>query len=286
MKLVQTTPPTGRPARPSLAAALAVLGLMTGGCNRTQPAEPGAFDAGVRRAGSIAEAIGLMGTEKPPPEAPPTDADFVKLGKREIDWDLDPADRAMDYVDRYIQSTRRYGAERTCVSAQPSRVENGRTLVDTRDTSDHGCKGTGAVRDTFAVDIESDHLDLADPTRGAPLADWPDGSNPGGMPTPSPKEGPSIENWKSPIIKALQDLRLVPLRVQFYGRGSYPLLSIAGWHGAITLTSPPADLTSAAEKLCHASAGFPIGILATMDRSIVLRVRCPASGGAARWEHF
>jgi hypothetical protein len=268
--------------RPAGALALTLTAL---GCNRTQPSEPAAFDAGPRRAGSLAEAIGLP-SEKPPPPPPPTDADFVKLGQREVDWDLDPADRASDYVERYIQSVRRYGAERTCVSADPSRVENGRTLVDTRDTSDHGCKGTGAVRDTFAVDVGSDRLELADPARGAPLADWPDGSSPGGMAGTSPKEGPVMEQWKSPLQKALQGLLLTPLRVQFYGRGSYPLVSVAGWHGKLTLTSSPAELSSDAATICQAAAGFPMGIVATMDRSIVLRVRCSPSGPTARWEHL
>ena len=131
---------------------------------------------------TLAQAMGLQNNEKPDPPPPPTDADFVKLGTREPDWDLDPSDPARDYVERYIQATRRYAAERPCVHAQASRVEGGRTLVDTRDSSENGCKGTGAVRDTFAADVEHDRLDLADPARGAPLADWPDGSNPGGMP--------------------------------------------------------------------------------------------------------
>jgi hypothetical protein len=267
---------------PAAALAIAVAAF---GCNRTQPAEPGAFDAGPRHASSLSEAIGLS-AEKPPPPLPPTDADFVKVGQHELDWDLDPADRASDYVERYIQATQRYRGERTCVSAQPSRVENGRSLVDTRDTSDHGCKGTGAVRDTFAVDVESDRLELADPSRGAALADWPDGSSPGGMPGSSPKEGPSIEQWQSPLLKALKGLLLVPLRVQFYGRGSYPVVSIAGWHGTLTPTSSPAELSSDAAALCQASAGFPMGILATMDRSLVLRVHCSANGPTTRWEHL
>ncbi len=42
------------------------------------------------------------------------------------------------------------------------------------------------------------------------------------MPTPSPKEGPQIQQWQSPLVKALESLQLVPLRVQFYGRGTYP----------------------------------------------------------------
>jgi hypothetical protein len=231
---------------------------------------------------SIAAAMGVTPSEKSTP-IPPTDADFVKLGKREIDWDLDKADPARDYAERYIQSTRRYGAERPCVHAQPSRIENGRTLVDTRDSNANGCTGTNAVRDTLAVDADQDRLELADPTRGAPLADWPDGSNPAGMATPSPKEGPTIEKWASPLPKAFRALELVPLRIQFYGRGSYPMITIAGWHGPMALTASPAELAEDARKICEASAGFPLGVVTAMDRSVVFRVHCPES---ARWEHL
>jgi hypothetical protein len=268
--------------KPGYLVLQAGLAALVAGCNRTQPSEPAPFDAGPPHM-TIAQAMGLAASEKPPPPPPPTDADFVKVGKRDIDWDLDKSDPASDYVERYVQATQRYGAERRCVHAQPSRIENGRSLVETRDSQDDGCKGTGAVRDTFAVDVERDHLELADPAVGSPLADWPDGSSPGGMPTPPPKEGPGIEVWSSPLPKALKALELVPLRVQFYGRGSYPLISVAGWHGAVTPASSAAELESDTKKICAASAGFPIGIIATMDRSAVLRIRCPR--GAA-WEHL
>ena len=223
--------------------------------------------------------------EAPSPD-PPTDADFVKLGAREPDWDLDPGDPALDYVERYIHAVLRYKNDHTCVHAQPSRVENGRTLVDTRDTPDTGdgkCKGSNAVRDTFAVDVEHDHLELADPAVGAALADWPDGSGPGGMPAPSPKEGPPIDQWRSALPKAFQELELVPLRVQFYGRGSYPVISIAGWHGVVKPATPPTELKGVAEKLCHASAGFPLGVFTTGDRTTLLRIKCP---NFVRWERL
>jgi hypothetical protein len=269
-------------------ALVAGLLVLQSGCNRAPPAEPIAVldaslpgDSGPPHM-SLAQAMGL-GTEKPPPPDPPTDADFVKLGAREPGWDLDPTDPASDYAERFIQSTERYKKERTCVHAQPSRIENGRTLVDTRDSSENGCKGTNAVRDTFAVDLAHDRIELADPARGDPLTEWPDGSRPTGMATPSPKEGPPIKEWKSALPKAFESLALVPLRVQFYGRGSYPLISIAGWHGTVTPSSSPEQLSAAAAKLCHASAGFPLGVIETMDRSNVLRIKCPAS---ARWEHL
>ncbi len=250
-------------------------------CNRSQPSEPVGFDAGPPHM-TLAQAMGLS-SEKPPPPPPPTDADFVKLGSRDIDWALDPKDPASDYVERYVQASRRYGAERTCVHAQPSRTDGVRTVVDTRDSSEPGCTGTNAVRDTFAVDVDHDRLELADPSRGAPLGDWPDGSSPEGMATPAPKEGPRIDQWGSPLVKALKGLDLVPLRVQFYGRGSYPVISLAGWHGTLTPTSNGADLAAVTKTICDASAGFPVGVIATMDRTTVFRVRCPAEG---HFEHL
>jgi hypothetical protein len=283
-----------RPRYPSIPpfSAVAGLAIVVAGCSRSQPSEPPTFDAGplhMTMAQALASAAGFGSVEKPGPPPPPTDADFVKVGKREPDWDLDPTDPAEDYVERYILATQRYATERRCVHAQPSRVESGRTLVETRDSNESGCSGTNAVRDTFAVDVEHDHLELADPARGAPLADWPDGSRPGGMPTPSPKEGPPVDTWSSPLRPALTALELVPLRVQFYGRGSYPLISLAGWHGILTQASTPAQLEEVVTKVCKASAGFPVGIIATMDRSTVLRIRCSLGGshdGSVRWEHL
>jgi hypothetical protein len=226
---------------------------------------------------SLARSVGELAPD------PTVDAGTLKVGKASIDWDLDAADPAMDYAERYIQATRRYKAEWRCVHAQPSRVEGGRTLVDVRDTHDDRCRGTGAVRDTFAVDVAQDHLDLADPSRGDPLTPWPDGSEPGGMPAAGPLEGPAMNEWhtQSPLPKALDELLLAPLRVQFYGRGSYPLITIAGWHASVMPTSSPAQLEDAAKKLCKASSNFPLGIVTAMDRSKVLRVKCPET---TRWQ--
>jgi hypothetical protein len=101
------------------------------------------------------------------------------------------------------------------------------------------------------------------------------------MAAASPLEGPAIAEWKSPLQQAFQELQLSPLRVQFYGRGSYPLLTIAGWHASVTRASSAAELGAAAERLCKASVGFPLGIVTAMDRATVLRVKCPSR---ARWE--
>jgi hypothetical protein len=251
-------------------------------CNRPAPseAEPPkavAVDAGPK---TLAELMGVS-SEKPPPPPPPTDADFVKLGSREPGWDLDATDPARDYVERYIVATQRYGKEAACVHAQPSKAEGGRTIVEARDSDQNGCTGTRAVRDTFAVDVAKNRLALADPAVGRPLGDWPDGSGAETMPGPEPKEGPSMEAWNTVLRKALKTLDLVPLRVQFYGRGSYPVITVAGWYGVVAPGSAPAQLTDVAKKICVASKQLPLGILASNDRSKVLRVRCP---DAAAWE--
>src|SRR5579863_9194514 len=123
---------------PLTLACLGSIFALAFACNRTAPPEadaPKAVDAS--KVMTLQEM--LSHNEKAPLPGPPTDADFVKVGRHDADWDLDPADPARDYVDRYILSTQRYGRETPCVSAQPSRVEGGRTLVDTRDTDENGC---------------------------------------------------------------------------------------------------------------------------------------------------
>jgi hypothetical protein len=265
-----------------LFSSIALVAFAAPACNKSpseaEPPKPVVPEAGPK---SLAEAIGLTGGEKPPPPLPPTDADFVKVGAREPDWDLDAVDPARDYVDRYILSTQRYAHETRCIHAQPSRVEGGRTVVETRDSDENGCTGTRAVRDTFAVDVAKNRLYLADPAVGRPLGDWPDGSGPETMPTPEPKEGPAMEGWNPGLRKTLKAFDLVPLRVQFYGRGSYPLISVAGWYGIVTPKATPDQLETIAKKICPAAKQFPIGITSASDRSAVLRIRCPEG---TRWQ--
>jgi hypothetical protein len=260
-------------------------------------------------AASAVLACSRSASEPPPtihevPEASPDDVDFMHAkdkkavdaaavtqrippppltdagpGNRQPDWDLDPKDPARDYVEQYVQSTQRYGDATPCVHAQPSRLEGGRTVVDTRATGSLvpgiDCAKSSAVKDTFAVQVSHDRLALADPAKGNALAPWPDGSDPGGPPAPGPTDTALIRDWQSPIKEALKNLQLVPVRVQSYGRGSYLVVTIAGWHGAVAPDAGASDLKDAASKLCAATKGRPLGIFAGLDRRRVLHVRCP-----------
>jgi len=270
----------------SLARALGSSGvLVVAACNQTPqevtpPPPPKVFDAGDRP-----KTLGdLLKPEKPTVPPPVNSAELIKLGSHDPGWDLDPADPARDYVERYILSTQRYGKDTRCILAQASRVEGERSLVETRDvTGDevHGCTGSHAVRDTFAVDVAHNRMALADPAVGQPLGDWPDGSGTEALPGAEPKEGPPMEEWNTGVRQAMKSLTLVPVRVQFYGRGSYPVVSVAGWHGTVTPASTPAQLDQAAKTVCAGSQNFPVGVMTAMDRTRILRIRCP---GGARWE--
>jgi hypothetical protein len=283
-----------RDVRPLL--LLSILGTVSAqaACKRT-PSEPagasGDTDASVDAAAAVAAAKagdqfhpthkrdekGNLVPRRPPP--PLTDAEVFPVGKREPDWDLDPADPARSYVELYVQSTSRYGADTPCVHAAASKVEGGKTLVETRDGAGddtHKCKGTNAVRDTFAVELDKDHLALADATRGKPLANWPDGSDPAGQPAPSPIEA---DLSTSPLREKLRAMQLVPLRLQRYGRGSYDVVSIAGWHADVAREASDATLDDAARRICAVTNGRPIGIFAGMDRETILRIRCNPNHG-------
>ena len=65
-----------------------------------------------------------------------------------------------------------------------------------------------------------------------------------------------------------------------YGRGTYPVITLAGWHGGIDMSATPDDLKAFDDELCRANDGAPLGIIAGIDRANVLRIRCP---GPARW---
>jgi hypothetical protein len=71
--------------------------------------------------------------------------------------------------------------------------------------------------------------------------------------------------------------------MQGYGRGTYPVITIAGWHNQVTPTTPAGDLRDVADRLCKANGNGPLGIFGGLDRSTMLRIRCPA---AARWDRL
>jgi hypothetical protein len=210
---------------------------------------------------------------------PPDDADAAALKpQREPDWDLDSDDAARDYVRRYALGTKRYGDTLDCIDIGASKPAGDRRRVGV--TTAAGCPGASTVRDVFLVDLAGDRLTVDDKSKRNALGRWPDGSDPEGPPG-AVQEMVSMRDWKSPLKEAIQRQLLVPIRVQTYGRGTYPVVTIAGWHGAIVPAAGPDALRSFADALCKATGGAPMGLLAGVDRSLMLRIRCPA---AFRWD--
>lgn len=218
------------------------------------------------------EAGRLIPKSTPPPipsgEIPPTP-------KREPDWDLDPDDPARDYVRIYAIGTKRYGDSLDCVNlGRSSPGPSGRRVEATVAA---GCADAGSVRDVFLVDVAADHLTIDGPA----LARWPDGSDPQGPPTKPVRQATSMRDWKSPLHVAITQAQLVPIRLQTYGRGTYPVITLAGWHGAIHPQASADQLKPLAQDLCKANADLPLAFFAGVDRSTTLLIRCPAS---VRWD--
>ena len=225
---------------------------------------------------------------------------------REPDWDLDTTDPARDYVTRYLHATARYGDKTLCVIASPS-TDNGtseapprggphpnsaRKRVEVKDDPKASCfAGGGAsdsVRDVFLVDAMGDRLSLEDPEKGATLRKWPDGSDPEG-PAGALSAIDVSKGWKSPLREAIVALQQSPIRAQFYGRGTYPVVTLAGWHSPISEHGDTSGLVALAEKLCGANGNNPIGFVTALNRVDMLRVRCGGGSGAqpsAAWESF
>jgi hypothetical protein len=197
---------------------------------------------------------------------------------REPDWDLDSDDAARDYVRRYAIGTKRYGETLDCADIGPSQPAGDKRRVEVKNAAN--CPEAGTTRDVFLVDVPGDRLTVDDKSKRKPLARWPDGSDPEGPPG-SAREITSIRDWKSPLKDAVQGQLLVPIRMQTYGRGTYPVITIAGWHAAIVPGAGPDALQAFAGTMCRASGGAPLGVFAGVDRSLMLRVRCPQS---ARWD--
>jgi hypothetical protein len=200
---------------------------------------------------------------------------------RDPDWDLDTADTARDYVRRYVLGTRRYGGSLDCVDIGPSTPSGDRRKVEVKTSASCPDAGpAGDVRDVFVVDVAGDRLTVDDKAKRNPLARWPDGSDPEGPPG-SVQNTSDLRKWRGPLKDAVfGKQQLVVIRVQMYGRGTYPVITVAGWHGAVMPTATAEDLRSFADDMCHANEG-PLGIFAGLDRSRILLIRCP---GGAHWD--
>ncbi len=212
----------------------------------------------------------------PPPI--PADAAIPPQPKGLPSWVLDPNDPARDYVDRYVRSTYRYGPQTSCVVIGKSQFA-GKTTVDVSNDASGTCGDANVVRETFEVNVAADRLSLIDAAKHDALKKWPDGSDPEGP------AGMAIEKdahvWKAPLHEALTKLELVPVRLQWYGRGTYPIVTIAGWHGLLMRDATPDTLHDIAQKVCPANDNRPFAIFAGVDRATILRFDCP---DRVRWE--
>jgi len=199
--------------------------------------------------------------------------------KRDPDWDLDPDDPARDYVRVYAIVTKRYGDSLDCVDIGASQPVGSGRRVEVNAAP--ACADAGSPRDVFIADVAADHLMLQEGTTSQPLARWPDGSDPAGPPTKPIRQAAEMNKWKSPLHDALTARQLVAIRLQTYGRGSYPVITLAGCHGPINPNASPDELRPMAVELCKANTGLPVALFGGLDRSTTLRIRCPAS---VRWE--
>jgi hypothetical protein len=288
--------PLLRPSTPLVAAAVALGTTGCGGCGHTAP-EPTASSASASAHAAPApsdsaaiaaawrarhprdDAGNLIPKSTPPPVDP---SELPPKPGREPDWDLDTADPAQDYVRRYALGTKRYGSPIQCVDIGPSFRAADRVTVEVRNAA--GCPGAGTVRDVFVVDVAGDRLTVDDKSKRDPLARWPDGSDPEGPAAKAVLNTSDLRKWNG----ALKDtvfgkMQLVVVRVQMYGRGSYPVITLAGWHGAVNMSATPEDLAPFDADLCKANDGAPLGIIAGIDRANILRIRCP---GPPRWERL
>src|SRR5262249_11099583 len=159
----------------------------------------------------------------------------------------------------YVRATNRYGAKTACARASASRSDGGRALVDVAGGKDAPCSLGGAVLDTFAVRASADRPELAGPKRGAALAEWPARSAPGGPPGGKVPAEDDLHKWTSPLHELLSGMHFTAIRVQYYGRGSYPVVTLAGWRDPIRPGGAD-DLHDLAQKICGATKGAPVGL--------------------------
>jgi hypothetical protein len=252
---------------------LAALPLALFSCDRKEEPAPLPASSGTRQPIAKPASSGI-----PIPE----DTSALPQASRDPDWGLDPSDPAKDYVSRYLRATKRYGEHSACVVVRPSTFAGGRSVVETRNDGSGTCGKADDLRDRFFVVVATDTMSLDDSLHQPKLRAWPDGSDTDGPPK-RVTDIQDLHTWKAALRDTFHKLQLAPLRVQLYGRGTYPVVSIAGWHGPVQRTMTSADLEAPAKALCDANDGEPLGILAGVDRTTLLQISC-AGGAHARFE--
>jgi hypothetical protein len=257
-----------------------LLAVAAVACDRTD--EPPAAPASSAPITSASASPANSGSRRPAPTPVTADsaARMLPVASRDPDWGLDPADPARDYVMRYLKASKRYGAKASCVVTKASTFTENKSIVETRNDPSGACGKADDLRDRFFVSVATDRLSLDESLHQPKLQSWPDGSDPGAPPGKI-IDLQDLRTWKAGLRDSFRKLELAPLRVQLYGRGTYPVISIAGWHGPVLRSMSPAELESPAKTHCEANDGAPLGIFAGMDRATLLRVTCPSS---ARFE--
>ena len=258
-----------------LFAAVAASG-MTGACSKAAP-EPVARTPDAAAVVVAPAPEGGADAARVPPDVPgaPT---------HEPTWDLGTADPAREVVARYVRSTKRYGDTTECALVGPSvEATEGARRVTVKDDPKSRCGGA-AERDIFVVDVAGDRLrlDAAGGDGGSALAKWPDGSDPGGPPS-SVRSMEDTGDWPSALNDVMKGMKLTIVRVQLYGRGTYPVVTLAGWRDPLKLMAAPKELAAVIAKLCRATKGEGLAILGGLNRRDLLRIKCPAD---ARWEQL
>ncbi len=267
--------------RPILLCSAVALGALAAlaGCNRTTPevnpvadAPPDAGPLALASGNPLADLKSHLSQKQAPPPIDPKD--IVPVAKRDPDWDLEPQDPARDYVRRYVWGVSRYGDMSPCVDAQASVPENGKATVRVVDAYPPHCPPTG-VDEIFAVDVSADRLELVHQQSDRPkLAKWFDGSDPLGPAKAPVPEFANPAKWTTPTGDVFKDAQLAVVRIQLYGRGTYPFVMVAGWPQWFPRDSDQATRDAFAVKVCTASKGLPLAVAAGLNRSDVLRIRC------------
>jgi hypothetical protein len=98
--------------------------------------------------------------------------------------------------------------------------------------------------------------------------------------------------WKSKLRDAIVAAKLTPIRAQLYGRGTYAVITVAGWYAPIKDQGPTDPIAPVAESLCAANGNLPLGLFAAFNRRDILRIHCKGTGPTpndhayATWESF
>jgi hypothetical protein len=91
-----------------------------------------------------------------------------------------------------------------------------------------------------------------------------------------------MRDWNSPMVVVFDKLKISPMSVQLFGRGTYVVLGVSGFKSPIARDAQVDEMRLAVGKLCVANQDRSFAMKEAASDMLWLRVKCPE--GTWKWD--